>query len=100
MQKMCTICIRIMDASFSGSHTETDCPLRASMYCSICARYGHLQEKCPAASHYHPYILYIKQSDNAIRAFLKEKGISYGTKLHNALYDYADLNGLRVIYIL
>ena len=97
---MCTICIRIMGASFSGSHTETDCPLRASMYCSICARYGHLHNNCPAASHYRPSILYIKNSDNAIRAFLKEKGISYGTKIHNALHDYADLNGLRVVYTL
>jgi hypothetical protein len=42
--------------------------------------------------------MYIKNNDKVIKAFLKEKGISHDTKLYKAMNDYADLNGVRVVY--
>ena len=94
---MCSICIPII-GTIMAVHSEVDCSIRLSMYCSICARSGHSTSSCPAASHYNPRILYIKNNDKAIKVFLKEKGIPHDVKLHKAMNDYADLNGVRVVY--
>lgn len=44
---MCSTCKPIMP-DFSIEHSETQCPLRNSMYCSNCAAYGHRTVSCPA----------------------------------------------------
>jgi hypothetical protein len=75
-------------------HPEVDCSIRLSMHCSICTRYGHSSNSCQADSR----IIYIKNNDKAIKTFLKEKGVLYDSKLHKAMNDYADLNGVRVVY--
>lgn len=43
----CQICSKIFQ-DFSIEHTETQCPVRMSRYCSHCAQYGHLTSTCPA----------------------------------------------------
>lgn len=90
---MCSICIPII-GTIMAVHPVLDCPIRLSMHCSICARSGHTVNNCPTQKN----ILHIKNNDKAIKTFLKEKGISYDSKIHKALNDYADLNGLRVVY--
>jgi len=94
---MCSVCIPVIGA-IMAVHSVLDCPIRLSMHCSICARSGHSTASCPVASQPNRHILYIKNNDKAIKAFLKEKGISHDTKLYKAMNDYADLNGVRVVY--
>jgi len=44
---MCSIC-RPTWKNVPMTHTETNCPIRNSRYCSYCASYGHLTKACPA----------------------------------------------------
>jgi hypothetical protein len=43
--KMCTIC-REFKIQFIREHKESGCPFAASLYCSVCAVYGHTAETC------------------------------------------------------
>lgn len=42
---MCKICETILGVSVI-KHSEKECPLAASAYCSICVSYGHFQDNC------------------------------------------------------
>jgi hypothetical protein len=42
---MCDICKDIL-VNFAISHEPILCPLRSSLYCSYCAQYGHVTNKC------------------------------------------------------
>lgn len=44
---MCKLCQDVL-GDLALPHDETDCPLQKSFYCSTCAKYGHLTNKCPA----------------------------------------------------
>ena len=44
---MCSICKDVL-VNFAIAHTEFMCPLRNSMYCCNCAKYGHLTKACPS----------------------------------------------------
>ena len=44
---MCKHCQDIL-GDLSLPHDESKCPLQKSYYCSTCAKYGHLTDKCPA----------------------------------------------------
>lgn len=44
---MCNICKNILQ-DFEIQHSESQCPLRNSRYCSYCAQYGHLTKSCPS----------------------------------------------------
>jgi hypothetical protein len=44
---MCKLCQDIL-GDLALPHDESKCPLQKSYYCSICAKYGHLTDKCPA----------------------------------------------------
>jgi hypothetical protein len=45
LSKMCTIC-REFKIQFIREHKESGCPFAASLYCSVCAVYGHTMETC------------------------------------------------------
>jgi hypothetical protein len=44
---MCKLCQDIL-GDLALPHDESKCPLQKSYYCSTCAKYGHLTDKCPA----------------------------------------------------
>jgi len=89
---MCSICKTVLPG-FGIKHIELECPLRKSQYCAICARYGHLTKVC--ADTVSP--LYIKESET--KQFLTDRNIKYKKNHKRALYEYADVNGMRIVYI-
>lgn len=42
---MCSYCAHIL-VGYSIRHSEDVCPLRKSMYCKFCAKYGHIPSTC------------------------------------------------------
>ncbi len=46
MQPRCTACRSVL-GSLVKRHTTDQCPLRASLYCGLCASYGHSPAGCP-----------------------------------------------------
>lgn len=44
---MCKLCQDVL-GDLALPHEESKCPLQKSYYCSTCAKYGHLIDKCPA----------------------------------------------------
>ena len=96
---MCTIC-SIAFPHFGINHTELDCPLRKSRYCSICACYGHLTKTCPDQQDKQPRLLFIKDNETVIKEFLLKHGIKSKKKYRYYLHNYAELNHMRIVYTL
>jgi hypothetical protein len=72
------------------------CPIRNGLYCCTCARYGHLHSQCPTLE---GRSIHVKNSEEAIREFLLEQGIICKKNPRKVLYNYADMNHMRIIYI-
>ena len=95
---MCSICVKVLPY-YSTPHTVVDCPLRRSMYCCICAKYGHHITACPTTTFQGvTRLLYITDTDKAIKTFLSEKKIVYNKNVRKALNEYADANQLKIVY--
>lgn len=123
---MCSICKSIL-VGFSIIHTELDCPLRKSYYCTGCARYGHRSNTCPAMPMWkyrepiyaeqlepnaavhtmtplpivyskEPNYLRIKNTDESIKDFLTAQGIKFKKNFRRLLHDFADLKQMRIVY--
>lgn len=92
---MCSICRNIL-IGFSIKHDELMCPIRNGLYCSTCARYGHLHTQCPTLEERS---IRIVNSEEAIREFLLEQGIICKKNPRKVLYHYADMNHMRIVYI-
>ena len=94
---MCSICAKVLPY-YSAPHTILDCPLRRSMYCCICAKYGHHLTACPTKFQNVSRLLHIVDTDEAIKAFLSEKKITCKKNIRKALHEYADANQLKIVY--
>jgi hypothetical protein len=46
MEKPCTACRSVL-GSLTRRHTPDACPLRKTLYCGVCASYGHGPSSCP-----------------------------------------------------
>ena len=45
-KRNCAFCVGIL-IDYKIKHTEDACPLRASLHCTYCCKYGHTTSKCP-----------------------------------------------------
>jgi hypothetical protein len=82
---MCQICQDILH-DFEIQHTEAQCPLRNSSYCSYCAKYGHFTKKCPAKpSRMFREPVYLEQL--IPYSELKELNITTRTPIKNTIKD-------------
>ena len=86
---MCSKCAAIL-INFRVKHTEINCPLRKSLYCSGCAVYGHTPGSCPCKASRQatqsvqivnpiedtsdPTLVELKNKDCIIREYLKNHG--------------------------
>ena len=96
---MCTICKTTLP-NFGINHTELNCPLRKSRYCSICAQYGHFTKLCPDQIKRKPRLLFIKDNKLTIKEFLTKHDIKYKKKYRHILHNYAQLSHMRIVYTL
>jgi len=123
---MCSICKKLL-TGFSIAHTEVDCPLQKSYYCTGCARYGHHTSTCPAMPMWkyrepvyeeqlkpdatantrtllpipvtkEPNYVRIKNTDESIKEFLTAQGIKFKRNFRRILNDYANLKHVRIVY--
>uniref|UniRef100_A0A6C0KUD6 CCHC-type domain-containing protein n=1 Tax=viral metagenome TaxID=1070528 RepID=A0A6C0KUD6_9ZZZZ len=76
---MCKHCQDVL-GDLALPHDESKCPLQKSFYCSTCAKYGHLTNKCPAKpSTYYTEPCFVEQL--IPHTLLKEYNITSRTPL-------------------
>ena len=87
---MCDYCAHIL-AGVSIPHTRLDCQYRRSMYCCVCASYGHAIADCPnkiawairrglPTRDVRNVVLNIEDTDESVRGILRMHNISPGTR--------------------
>lgn len=86
--EMCSYCSTLLH-TVTIPHMRLECQLRRSMYCPVCVAYGHSPRHCPnkiawAVRKGLPLVgvenavFKVKDSDESIKAFLKQFGASSG----------------------
>ena len=112
---MCSRCVDKI-STFYVKHKEAKCPLYASYYCGLCAKYGHLQATCPrqksvlskklvvaeeAVEVEDPKeVLEIKDDNQVIAAFLAARGLPVSKKAaenRETLEEYAEDEDLELV---
>lgn len=112
---MCSRCVDKI-STFYVKHKEAKCPLYASYYCGLCAKYGHLQATCPrqkavlskklvvseeAVEIEDPKeVLEIKDDNQVIAAFLAARGLPVSKKAaenRETLEEYAEDEDLELV---
>lgn len=112
---MCSRCVDKI-STFYVKHKEAKCPLYASYYCGLCAKYGHLQATCPrqksvlskklvvaeeAVEVEGPKeVLEIKDDNQVIAAFLAARGLPVSKKAaenRETLEEYAEDEDLELV---
>lgn len=62
----CASCVGIL-IDYQIKHTEDSCPLRASLHCNYCCKYGHATNECPVPPPDSVYTTNIGSAINALR---------------------------------
>lgn len=115
------MCSRCADkiSTFYVKHKEAKCPLYASYYCGLCAKYGHLQAGCPRqkavlskklvaseeeadSDTEEEEVLEIKDDNQAIAAFLAARGLPVSKKAaenRETLEEYAEDEDLELVRV-
>ena len=62
----CASCVGIL-IDYQIKHTEDSCPLRASLHCNYCCKYGHATNECPAPPPDYVYTTCVSSAINALR---------------------------------
>lgn len=113
---MCKNCEHILQG-YTIKHSEDNCPLTRSRYCSSCAKRGHTKQNCPKMPnqliqlpvHLPPHnpheqeedinLVELKNKDCVIREYLKNHGHEGPLKkrhLRGILNDHAESEGLTI----
>jgi len=86
---MCDYCQHVL-AGVTIRHTKMDCLYRRSMYCVVCAAYGHAVADCPNKVAWairrgqvpseKNLTLIVKNTEDCVKGVLRAHGITPGTR--------------------
>lgn len=90
---MCDYCKRVLEKSSTIPHKKLECQFRRSMYCPVCASYGHQSSDCPNKEAWairkglscdplpENIVLKVRNTEEGIKEVLKSHGIQPGSRI-------------------